>query len=76
MISLKNSNGNVVQIREGFSIKFFLFGPFMWIFNGIPSKFFASAIKCCFVIPWIIGFTGGYNKELLEYYLSKGYTRV
>jgi hypothetical protein len=76
MLSLQNSKGNVVQISEGFSLKFFLFGPFNWLFKGMLGKFFVSAIKCCFVIPWIRGFKGGYNRELLEYYLSKGYTRI
>ena len=76
MVSLKNEKGKVVQIGEGFSFKFLVFGPFAWVFSGIPTKFLKSAFKCCLIIPWVIGFMGAFNKELMEYYLKKGYSRV
>ncbi len=76
MISLKNEKNNVIQIGEGFSLVFLVFGPFAWIFKGIPSKFVFSFIKCCLFIPYIMGFMGGFNKELLQYYINKGYSRI
>ncbi len=76
MISLKNDRGRVVQVKEGFSFGFLMFGPFMWLLKGHPLKFFKSAIKCVFIIPWISGFMGGFNRELLEYYVQRGYQRI
>jgi hypothetical protein len=76
MISLQNDSGKVVQLKEGFSWVFFLFGPWVWLAKGHPAKFMKSLLKCCLFIPWITGFMGSYNKELLSYYLERGYKKI
>lgn len=77
IVQIQNENGVSRNIKVGFSWTAFFFGPFPFLFRGMPMSYFAWVIGgiysggIMFIVLWF-----SINKLTALHYMDKGYKPI